>query len=75
MVMTALTIEIEEMTYRASGIGVLVLRGRRINLLLTGERSSRLLFRTDLEDKAMATRAKAKISRPRVENTSGLLAS
>ena len=47
---------------------------RRINLLLTRERSRRLLFLTDLRDKTMATRAKAKISRPRVENTSGLLA-
>ena len=51
-------------------IEVLVLRGRRINLLLTWERSKRPLFHKDLKD-----RAKAKISCPGVENTLGLLAS
>ena len=59
--------------HRASRIEVLVLRGRRINLLLTQEISRRPLFHKDLKDKAMATRAKAKISCPRVENTLGLL--
>ena len=54
---------------------MLVLRGRRINLLLTQERSRRPLFHKDLKDKAMATRAKAKIGFPRVENTLGLLTS
>ena len=54
---------------------MLVLRGRKINLLLTLKRSRRLLFCTDLGDRAMATKAKAKVNRPGVENTSGLLAS
>ena len=63
------------MTYETSKIWVLVLRGRKIQLLPTWERSRRLLFRMDLRDRAVATRAKAKISCPGVENTSGLLAS
>ena len=37
---------------------VLVLRGRRINLLLALGRSRRLLFRTDFKDAATAIRAK-----------------
>ena len=63
------------MTYRASGIRVLMLRGMRINLLLTLEISKRLPFHTDLRDRAVATRAKAKISCPGVENTLRHLAS
>ena len=63
------------MTYRASRTEVFVLRGRRLNLLLTWERSRRPLFHKDLKDKTMATRAKAKISCPGVENTLRLLAS
>ena len=56
---------------------MLVLRGRKINLLLTRERSRRLLFCTDLGDRAIDTKAKAKakVNCPWVENTSGLLAS
>ena len=63
------------MTYEASKIWVLVLRGKKIHLLPTRERSRSLLFRTDLRDRAVATRAKAKINCPGVENTSELLAS
>ena len=62
------------MTYEASKIWMLVLKGRKIHLLPTRERSRRLLFCTDLKDKVVATRAKAKISCLGVENTSGLLA-
>ena len=40
-------------------IRVLVLRGRRINLLLALGRSRRLLFRTDFKDGVAATRAKS----------------
>ena len=39
------------MTHRASGIWVLVLRGRTINLLLIRERSERLLFHKDFKDR------------------------
>ena len=63
------------MTCEASKIWVLVLRGRKIHLLPTRERSRKLMFRMEFRDRAVATRAKAKISCPRVENTSGLLAS
>ena len=48
------------MTHRASGIWVLVLRGRRINLLLIREGSERLLFHEDFKDGATAIKAKAK---------------
>ena len=47
------------MTHRASGIWVLVLRGRRINLLLIREGSGRLIFHGDFKNGAAATRAKA----------------
>ena len=49
------------MTYEASKIWVLVLRGRKIHLLPTGERNIRLLFRTDLKDRAKVIRTKAKM--------------
>ena len=54
---------------------MLVLKGRRVNLLLASRRSKRLLFHTDLGDRAIATRVKAKVNHPRVGDTSGLLAS
>ena len=47
------------MTHGASGIWVLVLRGRRINLFLIQEGSRRLLFHGDFKDGAMAIKAKA----------------
>ena len=47
------------MTYEASKIWVLVLRGRKINLLLTRERNKRLLFCMDLKDRAKVIRTKA----------------
>ena len=57
------------MTYGASGIWVIVLRGRRINFLIVQERSRRLLFHEDFRDRAEAIRAKARLgsrlSRPR----------
>ena len=54
---------------------MLVLRERRINLLLAPRRSRRLLLRTDLRDKVVVTRAKAKVNHSGVGDTSGLLAS
>ena len=54
---------------------VLVIRGMRVNfLLLARERSRGLLLRGGFRDKAAATRAKAKISHPKMGETSGLLA-
>ena len=47
------------MTHGASGIWVLVLRGRRIDLLLIQEGSERLLFHRDFKDEAAAIKAKA----------------
>ena len=44
---------------RASGIWVLLLRGRRIDLLLIQEGSKRLLFHGDFKDGAAAIRVKA----------------
>ena len=38
------------MIYEAHRIWVLVLRGRKIHLLPTRERSRRLLFRKDIQD-------------------------
>ena len=54
------------MTHRASEIWVLVLRGKRINLLLI-RKGGRLLFHKDFKDRAVAIRAKAEsglLSRP-----------
>ena len=47
------------MTHRAFGIWLLVLRGRRINLLLIWEGSGRLLFHRDFKDGATTIKAKA----------------
>ena len=63
------------MTHGESGTWVLVLRGRRINLLLAPKRSRRLLLLTDLRDRVVAIRSKAKVNHLRVGDTSGLLAS
>ena len=46
------------MTQRASGIWVLVLRGKRINLLLIREGSGRLLFHEDFKDGATTIKVK-----------------
>ena len=53
---------------------MLVLRGRRINLLQAPRRSRRLLLRTNLRDRAVAVRTKAKVNHSRVGDTSRLLA-
>ena len=55
---------------------MLVLRGRRINsLLLARERSRGILLRESSRDRAVATRAKARVSYPKMGDTSRLLAS
>ena len=63
------------MTYKASKIWVLILRGRKIHLLPTWERNRRLLFRMEFEDRAVATRVKAKVNYPEMGSTSVLLTS
>ena len=55
---------------------MLVIRGSRVNfLLLAREKNRGLLLREDFRDRAVATRAKARISYPKMGDTSGLLAS
>ena len=56
-------------------IRALVIRGRKVDLLLDPRRSRRLLLHTDLRDRAVATKAKAKVNHSRVGDTSRLLAS
>ena len=64
------------MMHGESGMWVLVIKERRVNsLFLAWERSRGLLLREGLRDKATATKAKAKISHPKMGDTSGLLAS
>ena len=55
---------------------MLVIKERRINsLFLARERSRGLLLRKGLRDKATATKVKARISHPKMGDTSGILAS
>ena len=55
---------------------VLVIRGRRVNsFVLARERVRGLILHEGFRDKAAAIRAKAKISHPKMGDTSGLLAS
>ena len=64
------------MTHGASGTSVLVVRGRGTNLLLlTMERSRGILLRRGFRDRtnAIKAKAKAKIDRRKVGDTSGLL--
>ena len=76
MVRTIMAIEREVDDARTSGMQVLVIRGRRVNyLLLVRERSRGLLLREGFKDRVAATRAKARISHPKMGDTSGLLAS
>ena len=62
------------MTHGAFEMRVLVLRGKRVNsLLLSWERSRGLLLFEGFRDRAAATRAKARISHPKMGGTSRLL--
>ena len=64
------------MMYRASEMRVLEVRGMRVSpLLLAREISRGILLREGFRDRAAATRAKARISHPKMGDTSGLLAS
>ena len=55
---------------------VLVIRGRSVNsLLLARERSRGLLLHKGFRDRAATIRAKARISHPKMGDTSRLLAS
>ena len=49
------------MTYEASKIWVMVLRGRKIHLLPIRERTRRLMFRKDIQDRAKVIRTKARM--------------
>ena len=49
------------MTYEASKIWVLILKGWEIHLLPTRERSRRLLFRTDLKNRAKVIKTMARM--------------
>ena len=64
------------MMHEASGMQLLVLRGRRVNpFSLARERSIGLLLREGFREMGMTNKAKATISRPKMGDTSGLLAS
>ena len=49
------------MTYEASKIWVLILRGKKIHLFPIRERSRRLMFLKDIQDKAKVIRTKARM--------------
>ena len=64
------------MTHRASRMQELVLRGGRVNSLpLAQERSRGLLLHEGFRDRAEATKAKSRISHPKMGDTSWILAS
>ena len=64
------------MTQRASKMRVLAIREKRTSHLpLARERSRGLLLIKGFIDRAVATRAKARINHPKMGGTSGLLAS
>ena len=63
------------MTHRTSGIRVLKIRRRRVNLILLARgRSRRLLLCKDFKDKAATTKAKARSNQLQVVDLSGLTA-
>ena len=63
------------MTHGAAKMRVLVIRERRANsLLLARERSRGLLLHEGFKDRAPTTRAKARISHPKMGDTLGILA-
>ena len=76
MVKTAMAIEREVDVHRASEMQVLVIRERRVNsLLLAREKSRGLLLYEGFKDRVVAIKAKAKISNPKMGDTSRLPAS
>ena len=63
------------MTHKASGMRVLRIRGMRANLLLLAQGRNRgLMLYEGFRDRVVAIRAKAKISHPKMGDTSKLLA-
>ena len=62
------------MTHEASWMRVLVRKGRRVYLLIARERSRGLLLHESSRDRIVATRAKARVSYPKMGDTLGLLA-
>ena len=76
MVKTTMAIEREVDEARSIRDASVIDKRKRVNsLLLDQERSRGLLLREGFKDRATATRAKAKISHPKMGDTSGLLAS
>ena len=63
------------MTQEASWMRVLVRKGRRVYLLIAWERSRGLLLHESSRGRIVATRAKARVSYPKMGDTLGLLAS
>ena len=64
------------MTQKASEMRVLVIRERRTSCLpLAQEKSRGLLLLEGFKDRVLATKAKARISHPKMGGTLGLLAS
>ena len=64
------------MMHEASRMLVLVIRGRRANLLLLARvRSKGLLLHKGFKDRVAPIKAKARISHPKMGDTSRLLAS
>ena len=65
------------MTHETSGMWVLKIRGRRVNILflLARGRSKRLLLRKYFKDRVVATKAKARADHLQVVDLSRLIAS
>ena len=73
---TAMAIDMEVTTHRASRMRVLKIRGMRANLLFLAQGRSRgLLLRKGFKDRAAAIKAKARVNHPKMGDTSRLLAS
>ena len=76
MVKTTMAIKRELDEHGASGMRVLDIRRKRINLLLLVQGRSRgLLLYKDFRDRAATIKAKARVNYPKLGDTSGLLAS
>ena len=76
MIRSAMAIEREVNDARSIRDAGLVIRGERVNFfLLARERRRELLLLEGFRDRVATTRAKARISHPKMGDTSGLLAS
>ena len=64
------------MTHESSGMQVLKIRGKRVNLLLLAlERNRGFMLHKAFRDRAAVIRFKVRISHPKMGDTLGLLAS